>query len=215
MCLILYPDGCVHLSQKEELLYRLISWSFLYSTRLNPFEWEGALLPHSVEWSGCDWLSMMESSLIRGLVSLVTNQSSFWSRRVLQYANQTNMTAFHDSITLIFYLTVTELMQLLLRPDYFNSLLSGCAKISLRSLQLIQNAGNSEPTGTGRRDLISSRASSLELNFKKSPHIQDLGGKKNQAPSYFKDLIPPYYPDRALCSQTGQVTPNHSLVMLL
>ncbi|XP_030580839.1 uncharacterized protein LOC115777144, partial [Archocentrus centrarchus] len=94
------------------------------------------------------------------------------------------------------------------RVDYCNSLLSGCPKSSLKSLQLIQNAAARVLTGTRKREQISPILASLHwlpvksrIEFK----ILLLTYKvlNNQEPSYLKDLIVPYHPNRALLSQTA------------
>ncbi|PME06503.1 hypothetical protein A8A06_07420 [Escherichia coli] len=94
--------------------------------------------------------------------------------------------------------------------DYCNSFLSGCSKSSLKSLQLIQNAAARVLTGTRKRDHISPILASLHwlpvksrIEFK----ILLLTYKvlNNQAPSYLKDLIVPYFPIRALLSQSADL----------
>uniref|UniRef100_UPI000D3040EA uncharacterized protein LOC112434934 n=1 Tax=Maylandia zebra TaxID=106582 RepID=UPI000D3040EA len=94
------------------------------------------------------------------------------------------------------------------RLDDCNSLLSGCPKNSLKSLQLIQNAAARVLTGTRKREHISPVLASLHwlpvksrIEFK----ILLLTYKvlNNQAPSYLNDLVVPYHPIRALRSRTA------------
>lgn len=91
------------------------------------------------------------------------------------------------------------------RLDYCNSVLSGCSKKSLRSLQLVQNAAARVLTGTRKREHITPVLSSLHwlpVKFRIEFKILLLTYKalSDQAPSYLTDLIAPYYPNRPLRS---------------
>ena len=95
-----------------------------------------------------------------------------------------------------------------LRLDYCNSLLLGCPTNSLKSLQLIQNAADRVLMRTNRRDHVSPGLASLHwlpVKFRIEFKILLLTYKalNDRAPSYLKDLIVGYFPNRALCSQTA------------
>ncbi len=103
------------------------------------------------------------------------------------------------------------------RLDYCNSLLIGCPKSSLRSLQLVQNAAARLLTGTNRRDHITPVLKSLHwlpVQFRIKFKILLLTYKAihGMAPVYLQDSLVPYQPNRALRSQNAGrlVTPKVS-----
>ena len=96
------------------------------------------------------------------------------------------------------------------RLDYCNSLLSGCTINSLKSLQLIQNAAARVLTRTGIRNHITPVLASLHwLPVKSRIEFKILlltyKALNDQAPSYLKELVIPYYPTRPLRSQDADL----------
>ena len=79
---------------------------------------------------------------------------------------------------------------------------------SLKSLQLIQNAAARALTGISKRDHITPVLASLHwLPLKSRIEFKILlltyKALKGLAPSYLKDLIVPYYPNRSLRSESA------------
>uniref|UniRef100_A0A3Q3KA17 Reverse transcriptase domain-containing protein n=1 Tax=Monopterus albus TaxID=43700 RepID=A0A3Q3KA17_MONAL len=158
-----------------------------------------------------DDIALASSTTVRNLGVIFDQNMSFKS-----HINQVSRSAFFhqcniakirsilfqsDAIKLV-YAFVTS------RLDYCNSLLSGCPNNSLKSLQLIQNAAARVLTGTSKRDHISPILASLHwlpVKFRIEFKILLLTYKalNDKAPSYLKDLVEPYHPNRALHSQSA------------
>ena len=94
------------------------------------------------------------------------------------------------------------------RLDYCNSLLSGCPNKSIKTLRWIQNASAHVLTRAGIRDHISPILASLhwlpvKLRIEFKILLLTYKALNDRAPSYLKDLIVPYYPNRTLRSQNA------------
>ncbi|XP_029998146.1 uncharacterized protein LOC115424892, partial [Sphaeramia orbicularis] len=94
------------------------------------------------------------------------------------------------------------------RLDYCNSLLVACPKSSLKSFQLVQNAAARLLTGTNRRDHITPVLQALHwlpIQFRIRFKILLLTYKtiNGMGPSYLRDALVPYHPNRTLGSQNA------------
>ena len=93
---------------------------------------------------------------------------------------------------------------------YYNSLLSGSSRKSLKTLQLVQNAAARVLTRTKKREHITPVLASLHwLPVKSRIEFKILlltfKSLNNMAPLYLKELIVPYQPTRALRSQNSSL----------
>ena len=94
------------------------------------------------------------------------------------------------------------------RLDYCNSLLAACPKNSLKSFQLVQNAAARLLTGTNRREHITPVLQALHwlpVEFRIRFKILLLTYKtiNGLGPSYLRDDLVPYQPNRTLRSQNA------------
>ncbi|XP_072234405.1 uncharacterized protein [Leuresthes tenuis] len=157
-----------------------------------------------------DGISLASSSTVRNLgvifdqnlsfdahIKLVSRTAFFHLRNI---AKISNILSQGDAEKLVHAFVTSRL-------DYCNSLLLGCPTYSLKSLQLIQNAAARVLMRTNRRDHVSPVLASLHwlpVKFRIEFKILLLTYKvlNDRAPSYLKDLIVRYFPNRALRSQT-------------
>ena len=161
--------------------------------------------------STLDGISLVSGSTVRNLGVIFDQNLSFDShiKQILRtafsqlrnIAKIRNILSQSDAAKLVHAFVTSKL-------DYCNSLLLGCPKISLKSLQLTKNAAARVLMRTSHRDHISPVLASLHwfaVIFKIGFKILLLTYKalNDQAPSYLKDLIVEYFPNRALCSQTA------------
>ncbi|XP_075329020.1 uncharacterized protein LOC142388045 [Odontesthes bonariensis] len=158
-----------------------------------------------------DGISLASSSTVRNLGVIFDQNLSFDS-----HIKQVSRTAFfhlHNIVKIRNILSQSDAEKLIhafvtSRLDYCNSLLLSCPTYSLKSLQLIQNAAARVLMRTNRRDHISPALASLHwlpVKFRIEFKILLLTYKalNDRAPSYLKDLIVRYFPNRALRSQTA------------
>ncbi|XP_075330633.1 uncharacterized protein LOC142388967, partial [Odontesthes bonariensis] len=158
-----------------------------------------------------DGISLASSSTVRNLGVIFDQNLSFDS-----HIKQVSRTAFfhlRNIVKIRNILSQSDAEKLIhafvtSRLDYCNSLLLGCPTYSLKSLQLIQNAAARVLTRTNSRDHISPVLASLHwlpVKFRIEFKILLLTYKalNDRAPSYLKDLIVRYFPNRALRSQTA------------
>ncbi|XP_071329025.1 uncharacterized protein [Trachinotus anak] len=161
-----------------------------------------------------DDITLASSATVRNLGVIFDQDLSFTS-----HIKQVSRTAFfhlHNIAKIRPILCLKEAEKLVHafvtpRLDYCNSLLSGCPKNSVKSLQLIQNAAARVLTGTRKRDHISPVLASLHwLPVKSRIEFKILlltyKAINGQAPSYLGELIVPYFPNRTLRSlNAGQL----------
>ncbi|XP_072251171.1 uncharacterized protein [Leuresthes tenuis] len=158
-----------------------------------------------------DGISLASSSTVRNLgvifdqnlsfdahIKLVSRTAFFHLRNI---AKIRNILSQGDAEKLVHAFVTSRL-------DYCNSLLLGCPTYSLKSLQLIQNAAARVLMRTNRRDHVSPVLASLHwlpVKFRIEFKILLLTYKAltDRTPSYLKDLIVQYFPNRALRSQTA------------
>ena len=210
------PDDINQVVQLQECLRDIKSWmtcNFLLLNSekteviiLGPKHLREKLYDHIVT---LDDITMASSSTVRNLGVTFDQEMSFDSH--IKLISRTAFFHLRNTIKIRYILSLQDAEKLMnafatSRLDYCNSLLSGCSNKSVRTLQLIQNAAARVLTGTRKRDNITPVLASLHwlpIQFGIQFKILLLTYKafNGQAPSYLKDLVLPYHPNRPLRSQ--------------
>ena len=212
------PDQTDQVDRLSACVKEIKTWMTLNYLLLNPDKTEVIVLgPKYLRDSlsnqiiSLDNVCVSSSSTVRNLGVLFDRELSFKA-----HINQACRTAyFHlrniakirkilprgDAEKLIHAFVTTRL-------DYCNSLFAGCPKSSIKSLQLVQNAAARLLTGTRRREHITPVLESLhwlpvESRIKFKVLLLTYKAINGMAPSYLKDALVPYHPNRALRSQNA------------
>ncbi|XP_029297016.1 uncharacterized protein LOC115014371, partial [Cottoperca gobio] len=212
------PDETNELAKLQACLKDIKTWMSSNFLMLNTDKTEVIILgpkrlrnAFSNDIEGLDGINLASSTTVRNLGVIFDQDLSFNC-----HIKQISRTAFFHlrNIAKIRHILSQNDAEKLVhafvtsRLDYCNSLLSGCPKKSLKTLQLIQNAAARVLTRTRKRDHITPVLAALHwlpVKYRIEFKILLLTYKSinGQAPAYLKDLIVPYKPTRALRSQTG------------
>lgn len=212
------PDDTNQLVKLQECLKDIKSWMTYNFLMLNSDKTEVIVLgPErlrnqlSSDIVNLDGITLASSTTVRSLGVIFDQDLSF--KYQIKQISRTAFFHLRNIVKIRQILSQRDAEKLIhafvtSRLDYCNSLLSGCSNKSIRTLQLIQNAAARVLTKTRKRDHISPVLASLHwlpvrsrIEFKIL--LLTYKALNDQAPSYLKELIVPYFPNRALRSQNA------------